>query len=139
MSLRNRPLMAGLKAELGGLAADAKEMLRLRFELARLEIKADIGHLKCLVIVWGAAAVMALTSLPILAVFVADVLDGRLGVARRGWLLIFGLALLCTAGLCAYFGRVWFGRRFVGLRQTMEELREDLEWINEERAARDEG
>ena len=127
----NRPLLAGLRAELGGLAADAKEMIRLRFELARLEIQADIGHLKRLVFVWGVAAVMALTSLPLFATCVAEALDGRLGIARWGWLLIFGLGLLCTAAACVYFGRVWFRRRFVGLQQTLEELREDLEWVKE--------
>ena len=134
----NRPLLAGLRAELGGLAADAKEMIRLRFELARLEIQADLAHVKRLAIIWGAAAVMALTSLPVLAVFAAEILDSRLGIARRGWLLIFGLTLLCTAGFCAYFGRIWFHRRFVGLQQTLEELREDLEWIREGRTTNDE-
>jgi hypothetical protein len=28
-------------------------------------------------------------------------------------------------------GRIWFRRRFVGLQQTLEELREDLEWVKE--------
>ena len=131
MSSPDRPLLADLKAELGGLKADLGEMLQLRWELARLEIQADLGHLKRLIFIWGMAAVMALTSLPLFATCVADTLDGRLGIARRGWLLIFGLALLCTAVICVYFGRLWFRRRFVGLKQTLEELREDLEWVKE--------
>ncbi|MGA2060875.1 MAG: phage holin family protein [Thermoguttaceae bacterium] len=131
MSSPDRSLLADLKAELSGLKANLGEMLQLRWELARLEIQADIGHLKRLAFIWGVAAVMALTSLPLLATCVADVLDGRLGIARRGWLLIFGLALLCTAFICVYLGRIWFRRRFVGLQQTLEELREDLEWVKE--------
>jgi uncharacterized membrane protein YqjE len=131
MSSPDRSLLADLKAELSGLKADVGEMLQLRFELARLEIQADIGHLKRLVFVWGIAAVMALTSLPLLATCVAETLDGRLGIARSGWLLIFGLGLLCMAVICVYFGRLWFRRRFVGLQQTLEELREDLEWVKE--------
>ncbi len=131
MSSPDRPLLADLKAELRGLTADMSEMLQLRWELARLEIQADLGHLKRLAFIWGVAAVMALTALPLLATCVADALDGWQGIARRGWLLIFGLALLCTAVICACFGRVWFRRRFVGLQQTLEELREDLEWVKE--------
>ena len=131
MSSPDRPLLADLKAEIGGLKADVSEMLRLRWELARLEIQADLGHLKRLVFIWGLAAVMALTSLPLLATCVAEALDGRLGIARRGWLLIFGLALFCTAVICVYFCRIWFRRRFVGLQQTLEELREDLVWVKE--------
>jgi hypothetical protein len=131
MSSPDRSLLADLKAELSGLTADLGEMLQLRFELARLEIQADIGHLKRLVFIWGVAAVTALTSLPLFATCAAEALDGRLGIARRGWLLIFGLVLLCTAFISVYVGRVWFRRRFVGLQQTLEELREDLEWVKE--------
>jgi hypothetical protein len=131
MSSPDRPLLADLKAELSGLKADVGEMLQLRWELARLEIQADIGHLKRLAVVWGVAAVTALTSLPLFATCIADALDGRLGIARKGWLLIFGLGLLCTAVICVYLGRIWFRRRFVGLKQTLEELREDLEWVKE--------
>jgi len=131
MSSPDRPLLADLKAELSGLKADLGEMLQLRWELARLEIQADLANIKRLVFMWGAAAVTALTALPLLATCVADALDGRLGIARRGWLLIFGLTLLCTAAICVYFGRLWIRRRFVGLKQSLEELREDLEWVKE--------
>jgi uncharacterized membrane protein YqjE len=131
MSSPDRSLLANLKAELSGLTADVGEMFQLRWELARLEIQADLGHLKRLAVICGIAAVMALTSLPLLATCVAETLDGRLGIARWGWLLIFGLGLLCTAVICVYLGRIWFRRRFVGLQQTLEELREDLVWVKE--------
>jgi uncharacterized membrane protein YqjE len=131
MSSPNRPLLADLKAELRGLKADVSEMLQSHWELARLEIQADLVHLKRLAFVWGAAAVMALTSLPLLATCVAETLDGWQGIARRGWLLIFGLSLLCTAVIGGYGAWFWFRRRFVGLEQTLEELREDLEWMKE--------
>ena len=131
MSSPARHPLADLKAELSGLKADLGEMLQLRWELARLEIQADLGHLKRLVFIWVVAAVTALTALPLFATCVADALDGRLGIARRGWLLIFGLGLLCTAVICVYIGRVWFRRRFIGLQQSLEELREDMDWVKE--------
>jgi uncharacterized membrane protein YqjE len=137
MSSPDRTMLADLKAELRGLTADVSEMLQSHWELARLEIQSDIAHLKRLAFVWGAAAVMALTSLPLLATCVAEALDGRLGVARRGWLLIFGLSLLCTAVIGGYGAWFWFRRRFVGLKQTLDELREDLVWMKEK--MKDEG
>jgi protein-S-isoprenylcysteine O-methyltransferase Ste14 len=131
MSSPHRPLLSDLKNEIRGLAADAGEMLSLRCELARLEIQADFRRLKRLAVVWGAAAVMALTALPLLVACVAEMLDGRLGIARMGWLMIFGITLLGIAALCGYVAWRRFRRRFVGLQQTLEELREDLVWVKE--------
>jgi len=137
MSSTNRPLLADLQAEIRSLAADLREMLQLHWELARLEIQADIAHLKRLAFIWGVAAVMALTALPLLASALAETLDGWQGIARRGWLLIFGLTLLGIALISAYGCWLWFRRRFIGLQKTLEELREDLEWAKE--GMKDEG
>ncbi len=131
MNSPHGPLLADLQAELRGLAADIGEILQLHGQLAWLEIQADLGRLKRLALIWGVAAVMALTALPLMATYLAETLDGRLGIVRETWLLIFGLTLLITAAISAYGGRLWFRRRFVGLEETLEELREDLEWLKE--------
>jgi uncharacterized membrane protein YqjE len=137
MSSPDRPLLADLQAEIHSLAADLREMLQLRWDLARLEIQADIAHLKRLAFIWGVAAVMALTALPLLATALAETLDGWQGLARRGWLLIFGLTLLGIAVIGACCGWFWFRRRFIGLQESLEELHEDLEWAKE--GMKDEG
>ena len=55
-------------------------------------------------------------------------LDGCAGIPRYGWLLIFagGLLILALSGGYLAWRRFW--RRFTGLRETMEELREDMLW-----------
>jgi uncharacterized membrane protein YqjE len=131
MSSTERPLLADLRAELRGLTADVREMLQLRWELARLEIEADLSRLKQLAFIWSMAAVMALTALPLLAMIMAETLDGWQGIARRGWILIFAGTLLSIAVLSGLWGWFWFRHRFVGLKETLEELREDLEWAKE--------
>jgi hypothetical protein len=74
---------------------------------------------------------MALCALSLLAVCAADVLEGRLGIARWGWLLILGLGLLSGGAVAAL--RAW--RRFrasaTGMEQSLAELREDLVWLKE--------
>jgi uncharacterized membrane protein YqjE len=123
--------LADLKSELRSLSAQTREMFQLRWELARLELQADLQNVKRLAVIGGLAAVMALTSLPLLACFLAEKLDGWHGIDRAGWLLVFGLALLFFALIAAYGGWRWFRRRFVGLQETLEELREDVEWAKE--------
>ena len=99
--------------------------------MARLEIAEAVSSVKRLVIFLMVVAVMALSVLPILAVCSAELLGGRLGISKAVWLLILGLGLLAGAALVG--GLTWrrFRHRFAGLRQTVEELREDLVWLEE--------
>jgi uncharacterized membrane protein YqjE len=131
MSSPDRSLLADLQKELRFLAADVQEMVQLRWELARLELQADLRNIKRLVIFFCAAAVMILTALPLLVSYLAEKLDGWQGIARGGWLLIFGLVLLGAGAVVALGAWIWFRRRFLGLQESLEELREDLEWMKE--------
>ncbi|HEY4759079.1 MAG TPA: phage holin family protein [Thermoguttaceae bacterium] len=131
MSSSDRPLLADLQAELKSMAADMREMIQLRWELARLELESDIFHIKRLAIIWVAAAVMAITALPLLVTYLAEKLDDWHGIARAQWLLIFGLSLIGLSLISAYGAWRWFRRRFIGLQETLEEFREDLQWLKE--------
>ena len=59
----------------------------------------------------------------------AALLGGAI-TARLGskWVLVCGLVL---SGLSSYFAWRRFCRKFVGLRETIEELREDRVWLGE--------
>ncbi len=129
----NRSLFSDFRAQLGALGADLREMAALRWQLARLELQSDLRELVLLAIVWLAAVVMILTALPLGAVLLADVLDGIGHIGRAGWLAIFAGGLAITAILGAYLAWRRFCRRFAGLRETLEELREDLLWLREAR------
>jgi uncharacterized membrane protein YqjE len=131
MSSPTSPLLADLRADLSGLASDVGELVELHGRLARLEIEAAVGQIKRLAAIGGIAAVMALTGLPLLATCLAEALDGRLGIVRAQWLLIFGLSLLAAAAILGLGGWCWFRRRFKVLEEALEELREDLQWVKE--------
>ena len=75
----------------------------------------------------------ALIKMPValFCVCLADVLDGKLSIPRTGWLLLFGVVLFFGAALVVWFARKRFRQQFVGLEQTVEELREDAEWFQE--------
>jgi hypothetical protein len=126
-----RPLFADLGDEIGALTAELREMAAARWELARLELLADLRSAKRLAIVWLVSAVLALTALPLLAAALAEVLDGCAGIHRGVWLLIFAGGLLILALAAASLAWRRFQRKFTGLRETLEELREDLVWLRE--------
>ncbi|MGA2033909.1 MAG: hypothetical protein ABSG68_16805 [Thermoguttaceae bacterium] len=56
---------------------------------------------------------------------------GRQRPGGGWWLLILGLLLLLGAGSLAGLAWLSFRRKFVGLRQSLEELREDAVWLHE--------
>jgi uncharacterized membrane protein (DUF485 family) len=125
------PVLKALRAELGRLSADVQEMVALRWQLASLELRTALEQLKGLAIALAVAAVMGLTALPLVAVAAAELLDGRLGLSRHVWLLLMALGLLVFAFLVATLAWRRFRRRFVGLQETMEEVREDGVWLRD--------
>ena len=127
----SRPLLTDIRRELQAVVGEFREMAAARWELARLELQADVRSVKRLAIVCLVAAVMAMTALPLLAVCLAEVLHGYGNIDRAGWLLIFGAGLLTASAVVALVAVGRFRRRFVGLQETLEELREDLLWLRE--------
>lgn len=126
-----QPLLAGLRAELCAIGGELRVVAATRWELARLELEADLRSAKLLLLAWLVAAVMALTSLPLLGVCLAEALDGCGGIAQGGWLLIFAAGLLVFSLAGGAFAWHRFRRRFLGLQETLEELREDVAWLRE--------
>jgi uncharacterized membrane protein YqjE len=131
MSQPDRPLLADLQTELHSLSGEMREMLALRWELFRLEALSDLKNTRRLLIVAAVAGVLIFTSLPLFAVALADVLAGVWQIAPWGWLLIFAGSFIILATAAVYLAWRRFCRRFLGLQETLEELREDLVWMQE--------
>ena len=136
MKPSDRPLLSALKAEFDGLRGELGEMLALRRRLAWLELKADVATTRRMAIVLVLSAVSGLTALPLLAAVLAVALDGSLGLGQTGWLLVFGVVLMIVAIAAALFAWFRIRCRLTLLRQTREELREDLVWLSEWKSRR---
>jgi len=135
----DRPLFADAHAELTRLAGEVRRMAGLRWQLARLEVDASARRLRRLAILLAAGAVTVFTSLPILVVAGAWLLPQP---ARPWFLGVVGGVLLLGGflGLAAGW-RAWrrFRRERFGLEETLEEIREDLVWLEEWTGRRDRG
>jgi hypothetical protein len=119
-------LLGPLLAELAGLRDEVRGAAEARWRLARLEIGAALVDIRRLAVAIVVAALLALISLPVLLVAVAELLDGRLGIDRAGWLLIEFGGLVIAAAAIGWLAWRRFRSQFVGLEETLEVLREDL-------------
>lgn len=136
MDDEREPLLAGIKDETSRLKSDFAELLRVRWQLGKLELQTAANSAKRLATGVVVAALAALVALPVLVVALARVLAGALGIAFAGWLAIFGFGMLLFAAALAWFRYRHFRAEFVGLEQSLEELREDVVWLEERLAGR---
>jgi uncharacterized membrane protein len=126
-----RPFFSEIRSEVARLAADVRQLGALRWELLRREALASARAGRRLAVAALAAAALALAVLPVLAVALAWCLRGRLGVPLVGWLLIGAALLLAGAACVGVLAWRRFRREFAGLTETLEEVREDLVWLEE--------
>lgn len=127
----SEPLFAGVQREAARLAGDFRWALGKRWELARLELAIAGLQLRRLTIWLAAAALAALTLLPLLVVLAADGLAMVTSWSRTAWLALFVAVLLVAVPAVCWFAWRRFRREFVGVEATLEELREDVRWLEE--------
>jgi len=134
-----RSTIGRLRDDVGSLTGEAAEMLRLRWELMRLELAEDAKRLKWLLIVWAVAAVMLLSAVPVLVVAVAYAIDGAWGLSHLGWLLVLGTGMIVVAVLGSLLAWTIFRRNLTALRETLVEFEEDRLWLEEWRGEKSGG
>jgi uncharacterized membrane protein YqjE len=127
----SEPLFAGVQRETTRLAGEVRWALGKRWDLARLELAIAGLQFKRLTIWLAACVLAALTVLPLLVVLAADCLGNITSWSRTAWLALFVLLLVCGTPAAVWFAWRRFRREFVGLQATLDELREDLRWLEE--------
>ncbi len=119
------------------VAADSKslgnvvEMATLRWQLAQLELQSDLAAAKRFSVLSGTGCVAAISALPVLTVVLAGQLDARLASDFPWVTLSAGCGLLAGGVLAAWWGWRRFRGEFLGLRESLDECREDLIWLRE--------
>lgn len=124
----------GFRGDIRQLLVDLTDMVRARRDLAELELKADVSSSKRLGLSAGLGAVLVLTAMPLLVTFLAELLQAWRPIGTEsinGWVPILAGTLLLAGATLAWAGYRRFRRDFRGFRQSMAELREDVEWLQE--------
>jgi hypothetical protein len=137
MAEPQQPLLDQLRQEVMRLGGEVRQMAALRWQLARWEIEADLRHARRLALGLAVAATMGVAAVALVCVALADVIETSLGGSFAGWLAVFAAVFFAGGSLTGWLAWRTFRRRFIGLQESLEELREDAEWIRE--WMRDEG
>ena len=115
----------------GKSMAELSKMLELRRQLAEAEIESDKETAKRLAIVGGAGLIAVLTGLPLLTSVLTARVDEALKLSFPWVSLTVALVVLVGGLLLAWSAWRRFHREFLGLRESLQELREDLIWLRE--------
>ena len=131
MSDADRPLLDELRGEVTAVAAEAEQLVKLRWRLAEIELRESARTAQRFAVWASVAAVVLLTALPILIIATADWLNTSVPLGPLSWTWLFGLAMALAGPLLGWLAWRRFRRDFRGLEQSIEELREDIVWLRE--------
>ncbi len=126
MAEADGPLLAKLREELSGMAGEASHLAALRWRLAEIELRQSAATVRRFSLWALVAATLLLTSLPMFTVALSVWL-----LPGLGWSWTIGLVLAIAGLATATLAWRRFRRDFHGLEQSIEELREDLQWVKE--------
>ena len=112
---------------IGELTSEFGALVTSHIDLAKAEIKQDVRDASRAGRMFGVAAVSALLALIMLSAAAAW---GLAEVMAPGWaFLIVGAIWAVVAGFSALMGRKTVAEMEPGPHQTMQEIKEDKEWI----------
>ena len=112
---------------IGDLTSEFGALVTSHIDLAKAEIKQDVRDASKAGGMFGIAAVSALLALIMLSAAAAW---GLAEVMAPGWaFLIVGALWAVVAGISALMGKKTVAEMEPGPRQTMEEIKEDKEWL----------
>jgi TRAP-type C4-dicarboxylate transport system permease small subunit len=123
-----------LPDQLRDLLDEANRILIERQEMAIQEVKENILATRQFAVVVIVGALMMLTGLPVLAVFMTAAANNLLPIGDGGlnwWLLILGTCLLVGGLLTTFYAYRRYRSEFTGLRKSLSRVQEDGAWLRD--------
>ena len=120
--------VTGVRTLIREVVRDARDLVHQEVALARTEAREQIGTAKSIGIILGAAAVLALVGVALMAVALSSGITALFGIPL--WASYAGMAVLLA--VVAYFLATYGRRQLTAtevLPQTRASLRETMAWI----------
>ena len=118
-------------AQDGSPLHDLSKMIELRRQLAEAEIQSDKATTKRFAMIGGIGLIATLTGLPLLLSVVAARVDAILKLSFPWVSLTVALVFVAGGVLVAWSAWRRFRQEFLGLRESLQEIQEDLIWFRE--------
>jgi hypothetical protein len=119
----------GVVSNIADFGNDIATLVELQAKLAALDAKDGLSRATTSLIVLGVGSVVALASLPVILIGVADLVASNSRLSVGAARLIIGLAALILAGGSAYLGLRGSTSSLESFRRSREELARNLSWI----------
>jgi hypothetical protein len=125
----NSPLMEGVLGNLAGFSTDVASLAELQARLAAQDLKEATRRVGLPAAIMAGALALALGSLPVLLLGIAELIAPVLAVSHGLSLLVVAVVGLMVAGAIAGLVAPRIVRGFGSFRRSAEELDRNLSWI----------
>src|SRR4051794_38060681 len=126
VQVESQPSISSL---VGGIINDAQQLIRQEVALARKEIQEELGKAKSAAVSMAAGLALAVVGGLLLCQMLVYLLQDLTGLPLWGCFAIVGGTFLLLAVVLALVARNMVGRIDVVPRQTVETMKENVQWI----------
>ena len=120
---------SGVVTNVTGFGENLLTLAELQTRLTAIELRQNLDSIRTGGALIVAGSIVAVASLPVFLVGVAELLISELGMKRGYALLTTGLAALAIASLAIGIARSWLRKKPLGFPLASEEFARNLTWL----------
>jgi Putative Actinobacterial Holin-X, holin superfamily III len=123
------PGASGMMNSVAGFGENLLTLGELQARLTAIEVRQNLDSLRNGGALFVTGSILAISSLPVLMVGVAELLVSELGMKRGYALLSAGTTAIVIAGACIVVARSWLRKKPFGFPLAGEEFARNLNWL----------
>jgi Putative Actinobacterial Holin-X, holin superfamily III len=123
------PSASGVMNSVAGFGESLLTLGELQARLTAVEIRQNLESVKNGGALFVTGSILAITSLPVVMVGVAELLVSELGMKRGYALLSAAATAIVIAGACIMVARAWLRKKPFGFPLASEEFARNMNWM----------
>ena len=123
------PSASGMMNSVAGFGENLLTLAELQTRLTAIEIRQNLDSVKNGGALFVAGSILAIASLPVVMVGVAELLVSELGMKRGYALLSAATTAIVIAGACMAVARSWLRKKPFGFPLASEEFARNMNWL----------